>query len=149
LTLRYSLLLSVWVDPSAEHICPLLSTESVELHLFSGHDSTLVPLLLALGANDGEFPRYASHLTIELATRSVADGLSGLSRCGIGLTRRLATQTPKDWLLQEIVLLLVVCARINRPFLFSARLHCPHFCNAIARLLGNIRPPPTPPFSYW
>jgi len=48
------------------------------------------------------------------------------------------------WPLQDNLLLLVVCARINRPFLLPARLHCPHCCNTIARLLGNIRPPTRP-----
>jgi len=29
-------------------------------------------------------------------------------------------------------LLLVVCALVNRPCILPARLHCPHWCNAIA-----------------
>jgi len=45
------------------------------------------------------------------------------------------------WPLQDILLLRVVCARINRPIIPPAHLHCPHCCNAIAQLLGNIRPP--------
>jgi len=45
------------------------------------------------------------------------------------------------WPLQNIVLLLVACARVNRPVILPARLHCPHWCNTIARLSGNIRPP--------
>jgi len=43
------------------------------------------------------------------------------------------------------VLLLVVCARINRPCIVLARLHCPHCCNTIAQVLGNIRPALDPP----
>ena len=43
--------------------------DGIELHLFAGHDLTIVPLLFALGARDGSFPRYASHLVIEVATR--------------------------------------------------------------------------------
>jgi len=35
---------------------------------------------------------------------------------------------------------LVVCARVDRPFILPARLYCPHCCNTIVRLLGNIRP---------
>jgi len=46
-----------------------------------------------------------------------------------------------NWPLKGILLLLVVCARINRPFILSARLHCPDCCKTIARLLGSIRPP--------
>jgi len=52
------------------------------------------------------------------------------------------------WPLQDRVLLLVVCARINRPFIRPARLHCPHCCNTIARLLASIRPPTRPPLVY-
>jgi len=44
------------------------------------------------------------------------------------------------WPLQDILLLVVVCARINHPFILPARVHCPHCCNTIARLLGYIRP---------
>jgi len=50
------------------------------------------------------------------------------------------------WPLQDVLLLLVVCARINRPFILPAHLHCPHCRNTIARLLGNIRPPLDLPF---
>ena len=58
---------------------------------------------------------------------------------------RTSAACATGWPLQDIVLLLVVCGRINRPFILPARLHCPHCCNTIARLLGNIRPPPRPP----
>ena len=34
--------------------------------VFSGHDSTLFPLLTALGAFDGSWPPYASYLEIQL-----------------------------------------------------------------------------------
>ena len=34
--------------------------------VFSGHDSTLFPLLTALGAFDGCWPPYASYLEIQL-----------------------------------------------------------------------------------
>jgi len=50
--------------------------------------------------------------------------------------------TLEHWPLQDIVVFLVVCTRINRPFVLPARLHCPHCCNTIARLLGHIRPSP-------
>ena len=42
------------------------------------------------------------------------------------------------WPIQDIRLLVFVCARINHPFITSAHLHYPHYCNAIARLLRNI-----------
>jgi len=53
------------------------------------------------------------------------------------------------WPLQDIVLLLYVCARINRPFFLPARLHCPYCFNTIARLLLHVywaiyNPPPEP-----
>jgi lysophosphatidic acid phosphatase type 6 len=37
----------------------------VKMLLYSGHDSTLVPLLCALGIYDGVWPLYASYITIE------------------------------------------------------------------------------------
>jgi len=52
------------------------------------------------------------------------------------------------WPLQDILLLRLVCARTNRPFIPPAHLHWPHCCNAIARLLGNTRPPLDPPFVF-
>jgi len=50
------------------------------------------------------------------------------------------------WPLQDIVLLRIFCARINHSFIAHSHLHCPHYCNAIARLLRNIRSPHDPPF---
>jgi len=44
------------------------------------------------------------------------------------------------WPLQDNILLRGFYARINRPFIPPAHLHCPHCCNTIARLVGNIRP---------
>jgi len=65
--------------------------------------------------------------------------------CVFGLTRgthQVCSHYDDDiWPLQDIVLLLVVCARVNHHYILPARLHCPHCCNTIARLLGNIRPP--------
>lgn len=37
--------------------------------IYSGHDSTLVPLLCALGVFDHRFPSYASYAALEFATR--------------------------------------------------------------------------------
>jgi len=49
------------------------------------------------------------------------------------------------WPLQDIRLLRDCCARINHPFIHPAHLHCPPWCNTIARLLGSIRLPFRPP----
>ncbi|GAB5363121.1 hypothetical protein AAMO2058_000856200 [Amorphochlora amoebiformis] len=38
-----------------------------KMSLYSGHDSTLVPLLAALGVYEGQWPPYASYIVIELA----------------------------------------------------------------------------------
>jgi len=46
---------------------------------------------------------------------------------------------------QDIILFRCFCARINHPFIFRAHLHCPPWCNTIARLLGSIRSPLRPP----
>ena len=48
-------------------------------------------------------------------------------------------------LLQDILLLVFVCARINHLFITPAHLHYPHYCNTYARLLCNIRPLPDTP----
>jgi len=49
--------------------------------------------------------------------------------------------------LYKILLLLRgFCARINHPFIAPSHLHCPHYCNTMARLLRNIRRPTDPPF---
>jgi len=45
------------------------------------------------------------------------------------------------WRLQDISLLWVVSARVNRPFIPHAHLYCLHCCNTTARLLGIIRTP--------
>jgi len=53
----------------------------------------------------------------------------------------------RPWPLQDSVLLLVVCARINCPFILPARLHCPllqYYCTAI----GQIYEPPPDPLVY-
>jgi len=69
---------------------------------------------------------------------------------GIGSGHRTAhtTQAERiaDWPLQDIVLFRSFCARINHSFIAHSHLHCPHYCNAIARLLRNIQRPPDPPF---
>ena len=49
------------------------------------------------------------------------------------------TRPSVTWPLQDIVLLLVVCARVDRPFILPARLHCP--CTAFGQY---TTPPPTP-----
>ena len=53
--------------------------------------------------------------------------------CVFGLTRgthQVCSHYDDDiWPLQDIVLLLVVCARVNHHYILPARLHCSHFCN--------------------
>lgn len=54
------------------------------LVLLSGHDSTIVPLLSALGLFDRRWPPYAAHVRIELGTvhgppEGAADGATGLA----------------------------------------------------------------------
>jgi len=48
------------------------------------------------------------------------------------------------WPIQDIRSLVFVCARVNHPFITPAHLHYPHYCNTIARLVRNTRPPPDP-----
>ena len=49
------------------------------------------------------------------------------------------------WLSQDIRLLRGCRARNNHPFTTPSHLHCPSWCNTIARLLGSIRLPFRPP----
>jgi len=84
---------------------------------------------------------------------------------GLGLTRRYrevllperssiedkSSERPSPyllahWPLQDIVLLRGFCARIMHLCIAPFHLHCPHYCNSIARLLRNIRRPPDSPF---
>jgi len=48
------------------------------------------------------------------------------------------------WPSQEIHCLRGFWARVNHPFIAPPNLHCSRYCNTIARLLRNIRPPPDP-----
>jgi hypothetical protein len=51
---------------------------SAKLFVYSGHDSTLVPFLCALGVYDDRWPPYASNLQIEVAEGQVSEGPRGL-----------------------------------------------------------------------
>ena len=46
---------------------------AARLRLLSGHDTTIVPILAALGCYDGRWPPYASYVAVELWANS-ADG---------------------------------------------------------------------------
>lgn len=46
-----------------------------KMYIFSGHDSTLVPMLCALGIYDDIWPPYASFLTIEIAQDKISKQL--------------------------------------------------------------------------
>lgn len=46
---------------------------SIKFSLFSGHDTTLIPMLHAFGLFDGEWPPYASHIEMELYRRRDGD----------------------------------------------------------------------------
>lgn len=65
-----------------DNIQPILSKEDSppnKLALFSGHDTTLAPLLVSLGPNvwNGEWPPYASMLIIEI--HEIIDGATDRS----------------------------------------------------------------------
>jgi ubiquitin-like domain-containing CTD phosphatase 1 len=65
-----------------DNIQPILSREDSppnKLALFSGHDTTLAPLLVSLGPNvwNGEWPPYASMLIIEI--HEIIDGATDRS----------------------------------------------------------------------
>ena len=46
-----------------------------KMYIYSGHDSTLVPMLCALGIYDDVWPPYASFLTIEIAQDKLSEQL--------------------------------------------------------------------------
>ena len=52
----------------------------------------------------------------------------------------------RHWPIQDMRLLVCVCARINHPLDAPAHSHYPHYCNTSARLLRNVWHPPDPPF---
>jgi len=64
-----------------------------------------------------------------------------------GLFEVTTRERAATWLSQDIRLLLVVRARINRHFILPARLQSLRYCNTIARPLRNIRPAIDPSFS--
>ena len=43
--------------------------------IYSGHDSTLVPILCALGIYDYKWPPYASYLALEIAEEKLSSGV--------------------------------------------------------------------------
>jgi lysophosphatidic acid phosphatase type 6 len=51
----------------------VMGARAAKMLVYSGHDSTMVPMLCALGISSGEWPPYASHLEVEVARRK-ADG---------------------------------------------------------------------------
>ena len=55
-------------NPSASH---------KKILIYSGHDSTLVPLMCALGLYDNQWPPYASYLTLEIIRKSGDSGDGG------------------------------------------------------------------------
>ena len=85
----------------------------------------------------GSSPYTDWHVPLTFIIQDLAGGLEVSDI----LFRILATPRLEIFLYKTIFYFRVVCARINRPFIPQAHLHCPHCCNTIARLLGNIRPP--------
>ncbi|KNE56545.1 hypothetical protein AMAG_17931 [Allomyces macrogynus ATCC 38327] len=57
---------SVEFSMHVQHMRASGATTPPRLALYSGHDTTLVPLVAALGAWDHTWPPFASHLTLEL-----------------------------------------------------------------------------------
>jgi hypothetical protein len=55
--------------------------------VFSGHDSTLFPLLTALGAFDGSWPPYASYLEIQLLLPAAGSQNSSSSSSSSSISR--------------------------------------------------------------
>jgi len=76
-------------------------------------------------------------------THEQRDVTHGVSHTSTGLKLKHPSPAPPELgLSQDILVLRGYCARINNPFTPPAHLlHCPPWCNTIARLLGSIRLP--------
>jgi len=80
---------------------------------------------------------YVTHHTILVILISCkGQGLRGGGGWGAGRGKRLGRGV--GWPIQDILILVCVCARIQNPFITPAYSHYPHHCNTIARLLHNI-----------
>lgn len=70
---------ALWME-ILDHIYPVLDSKNinmdhVKMALYSGHDSTLAPLMASLGRqmwNDTNFPYYASMMVIEVRSLEMA-----------------------------------------------------------------------------
>jgi len=65
---------------------------------------------------------------------------------GLPLAARGAHRWTQEiaWPTHDILSLVFVCARINRPFVTPAHSHYTDYCNTIGRLLRHIYTPPPP-----
>lgn len=59
-------------DSSLRHGSRKDVAENANILIYSGHDSTLVPILCALGIYDYKWPPYASYLALEIAEEKMA-----------------------------------------------------------------------------
>jgi hypothetical protein len=62
ISLIFSSFFQEWVEAFEASI----SGSPIKMYLYSAHDSSVRPFVMALGAYDGFWPPYASHLTMEL-----------------------------------------------------------------------------------
>ena len=93
---------------------------------------------------------FSSWLSLCSMIHSVRDGWP---RCDAGLadaahnTTQLSKPAPSSqkWAFTRYCFTSRrLCTRLNHLFIAHPHLHCPHYCNTIARLLRNRRHPPTP-----
>jgi len=122
----------------ADEASAKFATPGVRLGLFC--HTPAVALVRALGGGAGGARRAGHMLYTGLPVGAAAAASLGLVHelapaGGADAAAQRIAHAIAGWPveLQDIVLLLVVCARINRPFIFSAHLHCPHCCDTIAR----------------
>jgi len=91
-------------------------------------------------ANTTEGNSRASRESGLLCPHSHGESIAGEGGVS-GLSSRRGEQGGVGWPIQDIRLRRDCCARIDHPFIPPARLHCPPWCNTIARLLDSIRVP--------
>ena len=133
----------------AIHVNHLTPLPFVTLQVTSIYRLVLLKALEDGAVSDAEAKSLASLRTIlglsSTAAATVYEAAAGpLLRTAIESAVGGTLTAVVSWPLQDSVLLRSFCARINHSFIAHSHLHCPHYCNAIARLLRNIRRPPTP-----
>jgi len=117
--------------------------EAVKIRLFSAHDTTLVPLLIAMGVYDDIWPPFASHVAVELLERNEPSTSS--TPCGIAEQDRFVRIIYNSSVMRlpacdgEEVCTLEQFEQAVRPFIPD---DLDKECAVVAQVLEHNQPPP-------